>query len=191
MLDPRSDGGLANTWDYGPLGVELKNNVKKAWWDAFIRTSPYNVGMDSAILMNPEVWVATGHVGNFDDPLMDCKACKSRFRADKLIEDYMFENGLTPEKPIDGWTNAEMEKYIETKRILSVHSVVSMTSPRIRQFNLMFKTFQGVTEDWRRLLSTRVLRRHRAFSSISRMCSAPPARRFRLASDRSARVFPQ
>ena len=80
-------GGLANTWDYGPLGVELKNNVKRAWWNSFISHNPYNVGMDSAILMNPEVWVATGHVGNFDDPLMDCKACKSRFRADKLIED--------------------------------------------------------------------------------------------------------
>ena len=139
-------GGLANTWDYGPLGVELKNNVKKAWWDAFIRTSPYNVGMDSAILMNPEVWVATGHVGNFDDPLMDCKACKSRFRADKLIEDYMFANGLTPEKPIDGWTNEEMEQYIEDRNIVcpqcGKHDFTS-----IRQFNLMFKTFQGVTED--------------------------------------------
>ena len=139
-------GGLANTWDYGPLGVELKNNVKKAWWDAFIRTSPYNVGMDSAILMNPEVWVATGHVGNFDDPLMDCKACKSRFRADKLIEDYMFENGLTPEKPIDGWTNEEMEQYIEEKNIVCPQCGKHDFTP-IRQFNLMFKTFQGVTED--------------------------------------------
>ncbi len=139
-------GGLANTWDYGPLGVELKNNVKKAWWDAFIRTNPYNVGMDSAILMNPEVWVATGHVGNFDDPLMDCKACKSRFRADKLIEDYMFENGLTPEKPIDGWTNEEMEQYIEEKNIVCPQCGKHDFTP-IRQFNLMFKTFQGVTED--------------------------------------------
>ncbi len=139
-------GGLANTWDYGPLGVEVKNNVKKAWWDAFIRTSPYNVGMDSAILMNPEVWVATGHVGNFDDPLMDCKACKSRFRADKLIEDYMFENGLTPEKPIDGWTNEEMEQYIEEKNIVCPQCGKHDFTP-IRQFNLMFKTFQGVTED--------------------------------------------
>ena len=139
-------GGLANTWDYGPLGVELKNNVKKAWWDAFIRTSPHNVGMDSAILMNPEVWVATGHVGNFDDPLMDCKACKSRFRADKLIEDYMFENGLTPEKPIDGWTNEEMEQYIEEKNIVCPQCGKHDFTP-IRQFNLMFKTFQGVTED--------------------------------------------
>ena len=139
-------GGLANTWDYGPLGVELKNNVKKAWWDAFIRTSPYNVGMDSAILMNPEVWVATGHVGNFGDPLMDCRACKARFRADKLIEDYMSENGVTAEKPIDGWTNQEMEQYIEEKNIPCPNCGKHDYTP-IRQFNLMFKTFQGVTED--------------------------------------------
>ena len=104
------------------------------------------MGMDSAILMNPEVWVATGHVGNFDDPLMDCKACKSRFRADKLIEDYMFENGLTPEKPIDGWTNEEMEQYIEEKNIVCPQCGKHDFTP-IRQFNLMFKTFQGVTED--------------------------------------------
>lgn len=112
----------------------------------FYSYEPYNVGMDSAILMNPEVWVATGHVGNFDDPLMDCKACKSRFRADKLIEGYMFANGLTPEKPIDGWTNEEMEQYIEDRNIVcpqcGKHDFTS-----IRQFNLMFKTFQGVTED--------------------------------------------
>ncbi|MBQ7064286.1 MAG: glycine--tRNA ligase [Firmicutes bacterium] len=139
-------GGLANTWDYGPLGVELKNNVKKAWWNAFISHNPYNVGMDSAILMNPEVWVATGHVGNFDDPLMDCKACKSRFRADKLIEDYMFENSLTPDKPIDGWTNAEMEQYIADHHICCPNCG-KQDFTNIRQFNLMFKTFQGVTED--------------------------------------------
>ena len=139
-------GGLANTWDYGPLGVELKNNVKKAWWDAFIRTSPYNVGMDSAILMNPEVWVATGHVGNFGDPLMDCRACKARFRADKLIEDYMAENGVVAEKAIDGWTNQEMEQYIDEKNIPCPNCGKHDYTP-IRQFNLMFKTFQGVTED--------------------------------------------
>lgn len=139
-------GGLANTWDYGPLGVELKNNVKKAWWDAFIAKNPYNVGMDSAILMNPEVWVATGHVGNFDDPLMDCKACKSRFRADKLIEDYMFANGLTADKPLDGWTNQEMEQYIAEKGIVCP-TCGKADFTEIRQFNLMFKTFQGVTED--------------------------------------------
>ncbi len=139
-------GGLANTWDYGPLGVELKNNVKKAWWDSFIRHNPYNVGMDSAILMNPETWVATGHVGNFDDPLMDCKACKSRWRADKLIEDYMTEHGLAPERPIDGWTNEEMEQYIEEQNI-ACPNCGKHDFTKIRQFNLMFKTFQGVTED--------------------------------------------
>ena len=100
-------GGLANTWDYGPLGVELKNNVKKAWWQKFVQESKYNTGLDSAILMNREVWVASGHVGGFNDPLMDCKACKARFRADKLIEDFTkgAETG-------DGWTNAELEAYI-------------------------------------------------------------------------------
>ena len=138
-------GGLANTWDYGPLGVELKNNVKKAWWDAFIAKNPYNVGMDSAILMNPETWVATGHVGSFSDPMMDCKACKARFRADKLIEDYMFENGLTPETPLDGWTNEEMEQYIAEKGIVCP-TCGKNDFTGIRQFNLMFKTFQGVTE---------------------------------------------
>ncbi len=139
-------GGLANTWDYGPLGVELKNNVKKAWWDAFIAKNPYNVGMDSAILMNPETWVATGHVGSFSDPMMDCKACKARFRADKLIEDYMFENGLTPETPLDGWSNEEMEQYIAEKGIVCP-TCGKKDFTGIRQFNLMFKTFQGVTED--------------------------------------------
>ena len=139
-------GGLANTWDYGPLGVELKNNVKKAWWDAFIAKNPYNVGMDSAILMNPETWVATGHVGSFSDPMMDCKACKARFRADKLIEDYMFENGLAPETPLDGWTNEEMEQYIAVKGIVCP-TCGKTDFTGIRQFNLMFKTFQGVTED--------------------------------------------
>ena len=139
-------GGLANTWDYGPLGVELKNNVKKAWWDAFIAKNPYNVGMDSAILMNPETWVATGHVGSFSDPMMDCKACKARFRADKLIEDYMFENGLTPDTPLDGWTNEEMERYVAEKGIVCP-TCGKKDFTGIRQFNLMFKTFQGVTED--------------------------------------------
>ena len=100
-------GGLANTWDYGPLGVEFKNNVKKAWWQKFVQESKYNTGLDCAILMNREVWVASGHVGGFNDPLMDCKACKARFRADKLIEDFTqgAETG-------DGWTNAELEKFI-------------------------------------------------------------------------------
>ena len=100
-------GGLANSWDYGPLGVELKNNVKRAWWQKFVQENKYNVGLDAAILMNREVWVASGHVGGFNDPLMDCRACKARFRADKLIEDFTqgAETG-------DGWTNAELKAYI-------------------------------------------------------------------------------
>ena len=120
--------------------------MKRAWWNSFISHNPYNVGMDSAILMNPEVWVATGHVGNFDDPLMDCKACKSRFRADKLIEDYLFNNHQEPESPIDGWTNEQMEQFIEDKNICCP-TCGKHDFTQIRQFNLMFKTFQGVTED--------------------------------------------
>ncbi len=139
-------GGLANSWDYGPLGVALKNNVKKAWWDEFIAKNPYNVGMDSAILMNPETWVATGHLANFDDPLMDCKACKSRFRADKLIEDYYFERQETPETPVDGWSNEQMENFIKEKGI-QCPTCGKTDFTGIRQFNLMFKTFLGVTED--------------------------------------------
>ena len=104
-------GGLANTWDYGPLGVEFKNNVKKAWWRKFVQESPYNVGMDAAILMNPETWVASGHVVNFNDPLMDCKSCKARFRADKLIEDYAKAHGLDVHP--DGWSHEEMADYIK------------------------------------------------------------------------------
>ena len=138
-------GGLANSWDYGPLGVEFKNNVKKAWWKKFVQESPYNVGMDAAILMNPQVWVASGHVGGFSDPLMDCKACKARFRADKLIEDYAAENGLTDVRP-DGWTNQQMEAFIQEKGIVCPEcGKAEFTS--IQKFNLMFKTFQGVTED--------------------------------------------
>ena len=106
-------GGLANTWDYGNLGVELKNNVKQAWWKKFIRESKYNVGIDCAILMNPQTWVASGHLGSFSDPLMDCKDCHERFRADKIIEDYMQENGIEIEGSVDGWSNEEMQKYIE------------------------------------------------------------------------------
>ena len=139
-------GGLANSWDYGPLGVELKNNVKNAWWDAFIRKNPLNVGVDCSILMNPQVWVATGHVSNFDDPLMDCKACKSRFRADKLIEDYMDEKGITVDDPIDGWSNEKMEAYIEQNQVVCPNCG-KHDFTNIRQFNLMFKTFMGVTED--------------------------------------------
>ena len=131
-------GGLANSWDYGPLGVEFKNNVKKAWWKKFVQENPYNVGLDSAILMNPQVWVASGHVGGFSDPLMDCKACKTRHRADKLIE----ETGVNPA----GWSFAEMQSYIDEHGIncpdCGAHDFTD-----IRQFNLMFKTHQGVTED--------------------------------------------
>ena len=134
-------GGLANTWDYGPLGVELKNNVKKAWWQKFVQESKYNTGLDSAILMNREVWVASGHVGGFNDPLMDCKACKARFRADKLIEDFTkgAETG-------DGWTNAELEAYIAEHDIVCPVCGKKDFTP-IRQFNLMFKTFAGVNQD--------------------------------------------
>ena len=139
-------GGLANTWDYGNLGVELKNNVKRAWWKKFIQESPYNVGVDCAILMNSQTWVASGHLGGFSDPLMDCKACKERFRADKLIEDYMAEKGIEPETGIDGWTQEEMKKYIDDNNICCP-SCGKHDFTDIRQFNLMFKTFQGVTED--------------------------------------------
>ncbi len=137
-------GGLANTWDYGPLGVEFKNNVKKAWWKKFIQESPYNVGMDSAILMNPQTWVASGHLTNFDDPLMDCKACKARFRADKLIEDFYTAKGESVS--CDGWSNEQMEAFIKENNIVCPEcGKADFTG--IRQFNLMFKTFQGVTED--------------------------------------------
>ena len=139
-------GGLSNTWDYGPLGVELKNNVKKAWWKKFVQESPYNVGLDAAILMNSETWKASGHLGGFADPLMDCRECKERFRADKLIENWTAENGIELEKPIDAFTQAEMKAYIDE------HNIPCPTCGKhnftdIRQFNLMFKTFQGVTED--------------------------------------------
>lgn len=137
-------GGLANTWDYGPLGVELKNNIKRMWWKRFIQQSPYNVGLDTAILMNPEVWVASGHVSSFSDPLMDCKECKSRFRADQLIEDYIKENGLNI--TIEGWTNEQLMAFIKDYKVAcpkcGAHNFTD-----IRKFNLMFKTYQGITED--------------------------------------------
>jgi len=132
-------GGLSNTWDYGPLGVEMKNNVKKAWWKKFVQTSPYNVGLDCAILMNPRVWVASGHVGGFSDPLMDCKDCKTRHRADKLIEDATGEQ-------TGGWSNEELLAYIKEHDI-RCPDCGSNNFTDIRKFNLMFKTFQGVTED--------------------------------------------
>jgi glycyl-tRNA synthetase len=138
-------GGLANSWDYGPLGVEFKNNVKKAWWKKFVQESQYNVGVDCAILMNSEVWVASGHVGGFSDPLMDCKECKARHRADKLVEDHMTENGVTVASA-DGWTNEELKDYIEKNSIVCPKCGKNNFTD-IRKFNLMFKTFQGVTED--------------------------------------------
>ena len=139
-------GGLANTWDYGPLGVELKNNVKTAWWKKFVQENPYNVGLDAAILMNPQTWVASGHLAGFSDPLMDCRECHERFRADKLIEDWCAENDYTLPKPIDAFSQEEMKAFVEE------HTIPCPTCGKhnftdIRQFNLMFKTFQGVTED--------------------------------------------
>jgi glycyl-tRNA synthetase len=143
---PGSDiyGGLANTWDYGPLGVEFKNNVKQAWWKKFIKECPYNVGLDAAILMNPQVWVASGHVGGFSDPLMDCKECKSRWRADQLIEDYAAKKGL--EVSVAAMQTADMEAFIAEKGI-NCPTCGKHNFTGIRKFNLMFKTFQGVTED--------------------------------------------
>ena len=137
-------GGLANSWDYGPLGVEFKNNVKKAWMKKFIQENKYNVGLDSAILMNPETWVASGHVGGFSDPLIDCKECKTRHRADKLIEDWLKENNK--EEVVDGWSDEKMVDFIHDNNIKCPDCGASNFTP-IRKFNLMFKTFQGVTED--------------------------------------------
>ena len=139
-------GGLANTWDYGPLGVELKNNIKRAWWQKFVTENKLNVGLDAAILMNPQTWVASGHLAGFSDPLMDCRECHERFRADKLIEDWASETGFTLPKPIDAFTHEEMKAFVDE------HNIPCPTCKKhnftdIRQFNLMFKTFQGVTED--------------------------------------------
>lgn len=134
-------GGLSNTWDFGPLGVELKENIKKAWWRKFIQEPPYNTGIQSAILMNPAVWVASGHIGGFSDPLMDCKECKARFRADQLIE-----SQSDPQISVEGWSNEAMMEYIQEHQIAcpkcGAHNFTD-----IRHFNLMFKTFQGVVED--------------------------------------------
>jgi glycyl-tRNA synthetase len=132
-------GGLANTWDYGPLGVELKNNIKKAWLKKFVQENKYNVGLDSAILMNPQTWIASGHLGGFSDPLMDCRECKTRHRADNLIEDFDGTN-------VAGWSNEQMMDYINEKEICCPNCG-KRNFTDIRQFNLMFKTFQGVTED--------------------------------------------
>ncbi len=137
-------GGLANSWDYGPLGVEFKNNVKRAWWKKFVQECRYNVGLDSAIIMNPQAWVASGHVGGFSDPLMDCKSCKTRHRADKLIEDYAFQNGLD-DNPA-GWSFEQMAAYIK-ERGIKCPNCGGTDFTEIKKFNLMFKTYQGVTED--------------------------------------------
>ncbi len=132
-------GGLANTWDYGPLGVELKNNIKKAWWQKFIQENTYNVGMDAAILMNPTTWEASGHLSGFSDPLTDCRKCKTRHRADHLITN-------KHDVEVDGWSNAKMLDFIKEKEI-KCPACGDASFTDIRQFNLMFKTFQGVTEE--------------------------------------------
>ncbi|WKA47390.1 glycine--tRNA ligase [Geobacillus zalihae] len=136
-------GGLANTWDYGPLGVELKNNMKRAWWKKFVQESPYNVGLDAAILMNPRTWEASGHLGNFNDPMVDCKQCKARHRADKLIEKALEEKGI--EMIVDGLPLAKMDELIKEYDI-ACPECGSRDFTNVRQFNLMFKTYQGVTE---------------------------------------------
>jgi len=142
---PGSDiyGGLANAWDFGPLGSELKNNVKRAWWKKFVQENPYNVGIDCAILMNPQVWVASGHVGSFNDPMLDCRSCKSRYRADKLIEDWNKEKGN--EISCDGWSDKELVDYIRQNGVTCPYCGNSDFTD-IRKFNLMYKTYQGVTE---------------------------------------------
>ena len=137
-------GGLANSWDYGPLGAELKKNIKDAWWKKFIIQNKHNVGIDAAIMMNPQVWVTTGHVGGFSDPLIDCKACKTRHRADKLIEEWATQNGQ--DLVADGWSDEEMIKFMDDHNI-NCPNCGKHNFTGIRKFNLMFKTFQGVTED--------------------------------------------
>jgi len=138
-------GGLANSWDYGPLGVELKNNIKRAWWQKFVQENPYNVGLDAAILMNPKVWEASGHVNTFNDPLIDCKGCKMRHRADQLIEHWNDENKITG-ITIEAMAEDELTAYIKEKNVTCPNCGKSDFTD-IRKFNLMFKTFQGVNED--------------------------------------------
>lgn len=137
-------GGLSNTWDYGPLGILLKENVRSAWWKKFIQENPYNYGIQSAILMNPKVWEATGHVTNFNDPLMDCKKCKNRYRADKIVDAYLHEHDI--DENSDGWSNEKLETFIRESEI-PCPQCGACDFTEIRQFNTMFKTFQGVTED--------------------------------------------
>ncbi|MEA4813919.1 MAG: glycine--tRNA ligase [Oscillospiraceae bacterium] len=138
-------GGLANSWDYGPLGVEMKNNIKRAWWKRFIQESPYNVGLDAAILMNPQTWIASGHVTTFNDPLIDCKACKTRHRADKLIEAWNHDNGVE-DVNVEAMSDEEMVAYLHDKNI-PCPNCGKCDFTDIRKFNLMYKTKQGVTED--------------------------------------------
>ena len=147
-------GGLANTWDYGPLGAELKKNIKNAWWKKFVQENPYNVGLDAAILMNPQTWVASGHLSGFSDPLMDCRECHERFRADKLIEDWCAENGFELSKPIDAFSQSEMKDFVEE------HNIPCPTCGKhnftdIREFNLMFQTYRGVTNDAKSIIYLR------------------------------------
>ncbi len=163
-------GGLANTWDYGPLGVEFKNNVKKAWLKKFVQESPYNVGLDAAILMNPQTWVTTGHVSSFSDPLLDCRACKARHRADKLIAE------AHPEADVDAMSFDEMDAFIAAHEDILCPVCGKHDFTPIRKFNLMFKTAIGVTED-----------SSRASLSTSPTSSAPPAASCPSASARSAR----
>ena len=138
-------GGLANSWDYGPLGVELKNNVKHAWWQKFVQESPYNVGLDAAILMNPRVWEASGHAATFNDPLIDCKGCKMRHRADKLVEAWNKENSIT-DVAVETMSEEKLIEYVREKGVACPHCG-KQDFTEIRKFNLMFKTFQGVNED--------------------------------------------
>lgn len=145
-------GGLANTWDYGPLGIELNNNIKKAWWQKFIQENPYNVGISTVILMNPKVWKASGHIEQATDPLMDCKKCKERFRADKLINDYMNKKGI--EDKADGWSRKKLVNYIKKQKI-TCPNCEHFDWTDIRDFNIMFKTYQGVTEDNKNLVYLR------------------------------------
>ena len=134
-------GGLANAWDYGPLGVELIQNIKNAWWNRFVRKNKWNVGLDSAILMNREVWVASGHIGSFSDPLIDCKKCHARYRADQLVE-----NNAKGAVASDGMTNEQLLAYLYEHHVVCP-SCGALDYTDIRQFNLMFKTHQGVLED--------------------------------------------
>ena len=181
-------GGLANSWDYGPLGVELKNNVKRAWWKRFVQESPYNVGLDSAILMNPQVWVASGHVVNFNDPLIDCKHCRMRHRADTLVEEWNKKHGV--EMKVDGLSNDALYEYIVENGVTCPGCGKSEFTP-IRKFNMMFKTFQGVTEDSQ---SEVYLRPETAqgifvnFRNVQRRSGNPSATRSRRATLRSVRA---